>query len=154
MVWVLDEALKGMTGRKAIVVLTDGCDNGSKANADRVKESVLKTDAVVYSLLVDTADEQIYRLNQVIHRRAARGGPLGRTEIIGSDKAESLESIAAKGHSAGIHHAFPGHHRLVTASHSRRAAAMFLLRGHWRDRSLTVPSLSTLTPSGGDDRPG
>lgn len=58
-VWVLDEALRGVNDRKAIVVLTDACDNGSEANSDRMTESALKSDAVIYSLLVNTADDQI-----------------------------------------------------------------------------------------------
>jgi VWFA-related protein len=44
------EKLKTEVGRKAIVVITDGVDTGSKTSRDKSIEAALKSDAIIYSI--------------------------------------------------------------------------------------------------------
>ncbi len=46
-----DELMSKQTGRKAIVLLTDGVDNGSKIDLFRAIESAQRADTLVYSIL-------------------------------------------------------------------------------------------------------
>jgi VWFA-related protein len=45
-----NEKLKGEVGRKVIVVITDGVDQGSKLNRSQAIEAAQKSDAVIYSI--------------------------------------------------------------------------------------------------------
>lgn len=45
-----DEVLAKQQGRKAIIVLTDGVDHGSKLSLDRAIETAQRSDAIVYSI--------------------------------------------------------------------------------------------------------
>lgn len=46
-----DDQLSKKSGRKAVVLLTDGVDNGSKVGLSRAIESAQRADALVYSIL-------------------------------------------------------------------------------------------------------
>jgi VWFA-related protein len=48
-----DEMMQKQQGRKAIVVLTDGVDHGSKMSLDRAIESAQRADTMVYSIYFD-----------------------------------------------------------------------------------------------------
>jgi len=50
-----DEKLKREVGRKAIVVITDGVDTGSKISRDKSIEATLKADAIIYSIFYQDA---------------------------------------------------------------------------------------------------
>ena len=67
-VYALDNLLTEVKDRKAVVILSDACDNGSSANEHRMKRSVYSNDAVIYSLLVDTEQDQIDVLRQNLKR--------------------------------------------------------------------------------------
>ncbi len=54
-----NEVLSGQTGRKAIVLISDGVDMGSKITLDDAVEAAQRADAVVYSVYY--ADEETYR---------------------------------------------------------------------------------------------
>ena len=56
-----DELMQKQHGRKAIVLLTDGVDIGSKMSLDRAIESAQRADTVVYSILF--SDPDAYRGN-------------------------------------------------------------------------------------------
>ena len=56
-----DELMQKQHGRKAIIILTDGVDIGSKMSLDRAIESAQRADTVVYSILY--ADPDAYRGN-------------------------------------------------------------------------------------------
>lgn len=53
-----DEVLSTQAGRKAIVLISDGVDMGSKLSLEEAVESALRADAVVYSIYY--ADEDLY----------------------------------------------------------------------------------------------
>ena len=45
-----DERLRGETGRKAIILITDGVDTGSRKSRDQAIEAAQKADAIIYSI--------------------------------------------------------------------------------------------------------
>ncbi|HZI55819.1 MAG TPA: VWA domain-containing protein [Verrucomicrobiae bacterium] len=60
-----DELMKKQQGRKALIILSDGVDRGSKLNLDSAIESAQKADTIVYAILFKD-DEQ--------HDRGGFGG--------------------------------------------------------------------------------
>jgi VWFA-related protein len=71
-----DELMQKQRGRKAIVVLTDGVDQGSKMSLERAIESAQRADAVVYSILF--ADPDAYRGQGGWGGGGGTNGPWGR----------------------------------------------------------------------------
>ena len=53
-----NEKLKGEVGRKVIVVITDGVDQGSRLSRNQAIEAAQKSDAVIYS--IDYSDPRAY----------------------------------------------------------------------------------------------
>jgi VWFA-related protein len=53
-----NEKLKGEVGRKAIVLITDGVDTGSRISKEKAIESAQKTDSIIYS--IDYEDRAAY----------------------------------------------------------------------------------------------
>jgi VWFA-related protein len=45
-----DERMRGESGRKAIILITDGADSGSRVSRDAAIEAAQKADAIVYSI--------------------------------------------------------------------------------------------------------
>jgi hypothetical protein len=48
-----DEILKKQQGRKALIVLSDGMDNGSKLTLEKAVETAQRSDTLVYSILFE-----------------------------------------------------------------------------------------------------
>jgi VWFA-related protein len=53
-----DEIMKKQSGRKAVIILSDGVDNASKVSIEAAIESAQRTDTLAYSILF--SDEQAY----------------------------------------------------------------------------------------------
>jgi VWFA-related protein len=51
-----DELMRKQTGRKALIVLSDGLDNGSRYTLFQAEESAQRADALVYSILFEDPD--------------------------------------------------------------------------------------------------
>jgi VWFA-related protein len=68
-----DELMKKQTGRKAIVVLSDGVDRGSKESLRAAIEAAQRADTIVYSILFKDEDERPYGYGG----RGGMGGGMG-----------------------------------------------------------------------------
>jgi VWFA-related protein len=71
-----DELMQKQHGRKALIVLTDGVDEGSKTSLERAIESAQRADTIVYSILF--ADEDAYRGHGGGWGGGGTNGPWGR----------------------------------------------------------------------------
>jgi len=69
-----DELMKKQQGRKAIIILSDGVDTGSKVSLDRAIETAQRSDTLVYSILF--SDKDAYN-NGFGGPRMGGGGPWG-----------------------------------------------------------------------------
>jgi VWFA-related protein len=70
-----DEVLRKQEGRKALVLLTDGVDTGSKESIDEAIEAAQRADTVVYSILF--SDQQAYGNGGGWSHGGGWGGPMG-----------------------------------------------------------------------------
>ena len=86
-----NEMMQKQQGRKAVIVLTDGVDNGSRETLDRAVESALRTDTIVYSILFEDENDYggIYR-----HGGYSRGG--GRPQVSRPDGKKVLEKLSGE----------------------------------------------------------
>jgi VWFA-related protein len=71
-----DELMKKQQGRKALILLSDGVDNGSKVTLESAIESAQRADTLVYSIRY--YDEEAYRREFPGGRGGGMGGPMGR----------------------------------------------------------------------------
>jgi VWFA-related protein len=72
-----DELMQKQNGRKALIVLTDGVDRGSKITLERAVESAQRADTVVYSILF-AGDEPYRDHGGWAGGRGGTNGPWGR----------------------------------------------------------------------------
>ena len=70
-----DEILKKQAGRKAIILMTDGEDNGSKVTLERAVEAAERADTLVYSILFQDPDMGFNGGGYGMGRRRGWGGP-------------------------------------------------------------------------------
>ncbi len=70
-----DELMKKQQGRKAVVILSDGVDMGSKVSLDRAIETAQRSDTLVYSVLF--ADKDTYNNGGFDRPHMGGGGPWG-----------------------------------------------------------------------------
>jgi VWFA-related protein len=71
-----DEMMSKQQGRKALVILTDGVDTGSKLNLETSIEAAQKADTVIYSILFK--DDDAYNQGGGFGGRGPFGGGMGR----------------------------------------------------------------------------
>jgi VWFA-related protein len=70
-----NELMKKQQGRKALIILSDGVDRGSKESLESAVESAQRADTVVYSILFADRREENRGFD---HDRGGRGGGMGR----------------------------------------------------------------------------
>lgn len=70
-----DELMKKQQGRKALIILSDGVDRGSKESLETAIETTQKADTVVYSILFKDDDDSFGRGG---FGRGGYGGGMGR----------------------------------------------------------------------------
>jgi VWFA-related protein len=93
-----NELMSKQKGRKAVVVLSDGKDNGSKESIYQAIESAQRADTLVYSILF--ADEEAYPmvspgLGGYGRRRGGLGGPMPRyPQSSGPDGKKVLQQLS------------------------------------------------------------
>ncbi len=82
-----DEILKKQSGRKAVIVLSDGIDNSSKVGLEEAVESAQRSDTLVYSILF--ADR--------MGAGFGRAPVYGRRVRVGRKRAPSVSRLDGKG---------------------------------------------------------
>jgi VWFA-related protein len=78
-----NEKLKGEVGRKAMVLITDGVDTGSKISRDKAIEAAQKADTIIYS--IDYEDPYAYG-----------GGGFGRINLGGGQGEGDLRRMSSE----------------------------------------------------------
>ncbi len=87
-----DELMKKQTGRKALILLTDGVDNSSKVTLEQAEGSAQRADTLVYSILFEDL-EMVYRMpGGGMGRRGGWGRPVPRLDR--GDGKKVLQDIA------------------------------------------------------------
>jgi VWFA-related protein len=69
-----DEITKKLTGRKAVVLLTDGEDRGSKETLNEAIESAQRAETVIYAIYIGGHEDHDYGNNPGMGRRGGMGG--------------------------------------------------------------------------------
>jgi VWFA-related protein len=73
-----DELMRKQSGRKALILLTDGVDTGSKVSLSSAVEAAQRADTLVYSILFEDPEMYGGSLGRVVGGRGAMGLPNGR----------------------------------------------------------------------------
>jgi VWFA-related protein len=87
-----DELMRKQQGRKALILLTDGVDNGSKLTLSEAVESAQKSDTLVYSILF--SDASAYGNPSPFGGMNRRGGYPGGGGMNHPDGKKVLEQIS------------------------------------------------------------
>ena len=91
-----DELMRKQAGRKALILLTDGVDTGSKVSLSAAIESAQRSDTMVYSVLFE--DRDAYGGGGMVPGmgggRRGRGMPMPRTTAAPANGRKVLERLA------------------------------------------------------------
>ena len=89
-----DDILRNQTGRKAIILISDGVDNGSIEKLEEAVEAVQRADTVIYSIRY--FDENVYAGGRsgrgMPGRRGGRGPGVMRTAVDGKQILQKLSN--------------------------------------------------------------
>jgi VWFA-related protein len=93
------ELLKGEVGRKVLIMLTDGEDQGSKMNLDQAVEAAQKSDVIIYSVaIIDRAfywgQTMGFRGDSVLQRYSKETGGRVIEVTRAKDTAQAFQEIA------------------------------------------------------------
>jgi len=80
-----DELMRKQSGRKALILLTDGVDTGSKVSLSSAVEAAQRADTLVYSILFEDAE---------MYGGFGMGRMGGRGQINGANGRKVLEQIS------------------------------------------------------------
>src|SRR5262249_35065124 len=96
-----DEIMKKQTGRKAMIILSDGVDTGSKVSLTSCIEAAQRSDTLIYSILFE--DPEAYRDRgggfgglggRGVRRGGRRGGPIPGGGVDHGNGRKVLEQIS------------------------------------------------------------
>ncbi|MGI8469437.1 MAG: VWA domain-containing protein [Pyrinomonadaceae bacterium] len=82
---VVNKSFAGVSGRKAIILLTDGKDFGSSPTEQELLKNLEESDVMIYSIFYDTTQRQNFRGNGGGMGGMRRGGGFGRRGDIFAD---------------------------------------------------------------------
>jgi VWFA-related protein len=83
-----DEIMKKQSGRKALILLTDGVDTGSKVSLSSAVEAAQRGDTLVYSILFE--DPQMVYGGPMMGRRGWGGGGRGWNDVDGKKVLQQI----------------------------------------------------------------
>jgi VWFA-related protein len=83
-----DELMSKQNGRKALILLTDGVDNGSKVGISRAVEAAQRADTLVYGVRI--ADPEAYNGRS---RRGGLGGRGGSPPYVYGDRIDGKKTL-------------------------------------------------------------
>jgi VWFA-related protein len=86
-----DELMKKQSGRKALILLTDGVDNGSKIGLSRAVEAAQQSDTLVYGIRI--ADEEAYNGMPAGRHRGGMGGRGGSPPYVYGDRIDGKKVL-------------------------------------------------------------
>ena len=72
-----DDVIRKQSGRKALILLTDGVDNGSKTSLFSSIEAAQRADTLVYSILFEDPEGNVMMPTRGMGRRPGMGSPRG-----------------------------------------------------------------------------
>jgi VWFA-related protein len=93
-VHVAEKRMKPILGRKAIVLLTDGQDNGSQATADQVVESATESGTVVYTVLYSIDPREAMRKLYGVRLPRNRSAPAPAWRELEKEASDLMEKLS------------------------------------------------------------
>ncbi len=110
--------LAGVPGRKTMVIISDGLDNGSHSHLEEAVKAVQTTDTIVYAICYESGFSGCSFLKDMAEPTGGRMFEAGRKMPLG-ENLRDYRSGAAQPVRAGLRVDEPGARRLVPEAHVR-----------------------------------